>query len=503
MAALKNEKLTFQELTQEEKQRRGILGRLYGPCADVIHETRNGRKYSQKLWEKVFNDPLVLEMIEKGGIPGELDHPADRQEICSEKIAIIMPEIPKKNDKGELVAYFDILDTPNGRIAYTLAKYGFQLGVSSRGSGDVYEDYDGKESVDPETYTFNCFDLVLCPSVKTARLALQESLGKKTFKEAINESLNNANADEKKIMVESLQKLKIDYKMQNAMSASSNTILTESKTHKQVAAADDNGDEELVRELQKEIKLNKELTESLASVQEKLSVCYAKEAKYEARLEEHLQVVEQVKELNSQIESLQEKLEQKDTTLRNMRKRLSSLSESSSNAEFDNKGLKESLSNKDAEIRLLKESLAKEKQNSEIVTESFNTEIEALKKDKSIKANEFNQKLKKAKGLVEHYKKIANEAVDRYISAKARMLGVSSDHIKSRLNENYSFDDVDAVYENLQNYQLTMSKLPFNATTNNNKNLKVKVTESVEPIRPRSMFDDEVDDSLLRLGGLD
>jgi hypothetical protein len=64
-------------------------------------------------------------MLEKGGIPGELDHPEDRTEIDSSKIAIIMPEAPKKNDKGQLVAYFDILDTPNGRIAYQLAKYGF------------------------------------------------------------------------------------------------------------------------------------------------------------------------------------------------------------------------------------------------------------------------------------------------------------------------------------------------------------------------------------------
>ena len=101
MAGLKEEKLTFQELTEEEKKKRGILGRLYGPCADVINATRNGRNYSEALWEKVFKDPLVLEMIEKGGIPGELDHPADRQEICSEKIAIMMPELPKKNDKGK------------------------------------------------------------------------------------------------------------------------------------------------------------------------------------------------------------------------------------------------------------------------------------------------------------------------------------------------------------------------------------------------------------------
>lgn len=45
-----------------------------------------------------------------------------------------------------------------------------------------------------------------------------------------------------------------------------------------------------------------------------------------------------------------------------------------------------------------------------------------------------------------------------------------------------------------------MSKLPFDFS---NKS-KVKITESVEPIKPRSMngFDDDVDDSLLRLAGL-
>jgi hypothetical protein len=31
----------------------------------------------------------------------------------------------------------------------------------------------------------------------------------------------------------------------------------------------------------------------------------------------------------------------------------------------------------------------------------------------------------------------------------------------------------------------------------------MKFTESVEPIKPKGRFDDEVDDSLLRLAGLD
>lgn len=43
------EALQFQDLTQEEKEKRGILGRLYGPCASISIPTRNGRKYNEKL----------------------------------------------------------------------------------------------------------------------------------------------------------------------------------------------------------------------------------------------------------------------------------------------------------------------------------------------------------------------------------------------------------------------------------------------------------------------
>ena len=186
-----NEKLDFQPLSAEEKVRRGILGRLSGPVASFRAPTRNGRKYDEQLWEKVFESPIVEELFSRGGIPGELDHP-DREETCSEKIAIMMPEKPKKNKAGNLIGYFDILDTPCGRIAATLAKYGFQFGISSRGSGDTYTDYDGQECVDPDSYTLNAFDLVLIPACKEAVLNLVESFDPKTqqtLKGALNEAL--------------------------------------------------------------------------------------------------------------------------------------------------------------------------------------------------------------------------------------------------------------------------------------------------------------------------
>ena len=174
-------------------QRRGILGRLVGTCADFIAGTRNGRGYTDELWEKVFEQPLVKEKLANGGIPGELDHPEDREQVCSEKIAIMMPEAPKRDEDGHLIAYFDILDTPCGRIAYQLAKYGYKLGVSSRGTGDIITDDDGNEMVDPDTYDFECFDLVLTPSVEAARMNMQEGLNKKNLKSALCESLSKSN----------------------------------------------------------------------------------------------------------------------------------------------------------------------------------------------------------------------------------------------------------------------------------------------------------------------
>ena len=39
----------YTKLTEAEQKRRGILGRLVGPCADFVNPTRNSRKYSEKL----------------------------------------------------------------------------------------------------------------------------------------------------------------------------------------------------------------------------------------------------------------------------------------------------------------------------------------------------------------------------------------------------------------------------------------------------------------------
>ena len=215
LESLNTNNLEYQKLTKDEMTKRGILGRLVGACADIINPTRNGRKYSEKLWENVFDDPIMKERIENGVCYGELGHPADREETDMEKIAVCLAEVPKKGSDGKLRAVFDILNTPNGRILKSLCDYGSTLGISSRGSGDLEVDYDGQESVNPDTYNCEGFDIVLIPAVKDARLQyVTESLDKKrynkTLREKLTESINKETEDHQKIMKESLDTLGID-----------------------------------------------------------------------------------------------------------------------------------------------------------------------------------------------------------------------------------------------------------------------------------------------------
>ena len=156
LESFNSDKFEYKRLSLDEQKRRGILGRLVGIIADSKNATRNGRLYPPQLWENVFNDPIMKEKIDNHIVLGELGHPADREEVDMEKVAISLAEKTKKGKNGKIYGVFDILDTTNGRILKTLCDYGCNIGVSSRGTGDLITDYDGNESVDPDTYQCEC-----------------------------------------------------------------------------------------------------------------------------------------------------------------------------------------------------------------------------------------------------------------------------------------------------------------------------------------------------------
>lgn len=577
--------MQYQRLSAEEQTKRGILGRLVGVIADFKQPTRNGRRYTEELWDKLFSDPLMQEKLQNRCLLGELGHPEDRQEIDIEKVALCLAEQPKKGNDGKLHGVFDILDTPNGRILKTLCDYGCKIGVSSRGTGDVTEDFDGNETVDSDTFECECWDAVLLPAVKDARPTyVHESLNtKKTLKVALQEALENSSEDDKRVMEKTLNELDLNWDTEtifqeseerlangsaeelsnilydtifkntqfpqlnideiedHGVDANKKLITFEYKGHKYELnisllesqnpdkvnidtnvteepnmAAEDNG-AEMIQELQESLRRNQELENQIKSLQEQLSVCYTKEARYSTILgrtktelsqsqEAYKKLEGQVQTLNTSIKDLKESKENDSKTIILLNKNIKTLKEQLNNSSNSRKSLNEDMTKKDSTIKELQGKVS-------ALTENFNTEcrktkelesdkrqlseqLEIAKKDSQIIKSQANAKITKSNQLVEKYKTVAKTAVDKYISSQATRLGVKVEEIKNRLSENYSFNDIDKVCESLQQYKLSINALPF--TVSSGKQPKMKIVESKkESILPNDdRFDDDIDDSL-------
>ena len=63
LESFKTDKFNYKRLTLEEQKNRGILGRLVGVIADTTGATRNGRKYTESLWDKTFENPIIKEKL--------------------------------------------------------------------------------------------------------------------------------------------------------------------------------------------------------------------------------------------------------------------------------------------------------------------------------------------------------------------------------------------------------------------------------------------------------
>jgi predicted methyltransferase MtxX (methanogen marker protein 4) len=72
------------------------------------------------------------------------------------------------------------------------------------------------DEVDPETFFLETWDIVQLPAVKKARLTVCESLGDKTLNTVLCESYAKASDEDKQLMKETLEQLKLDVKLQEA-----------------------------------------------------------------------------------------------------------------------------------------------------------------------------------------------------------------------------------------------------------------------------------------------
>ena len=272
-------------------------------------------------------------------------------------------------------------------------------------------------------------------------------------------------------------------------------------------AVDD--DKALFNELQEALKENKELATTITSLQEKLSVSYAKEAELQEEVNKYSKSIRklssdarQVTSLKAKISSLNEELNSANEKAVQQSDVIKKLKIESAHFVKDNKQLLERYSDNKKQNSKLQEAFDSFKQLSNENEKKLNESIADLQNTIELKNKEYSQRLSKANKLVENYKSAANKAVDKYIDSQARMLGVTKEEIKNRLSENYTFDEIDDVCDSLREYKLNISKLPFR-TTALKENIQVKATPSKnEFILPANNFGDEVDEQLMSLAGL-
>lgn len=508
LESIKNEELSFQELTPEEKKKRGILGRLSGPIASYVKSTRNDRKYSESLWDKAFQAPIVKEMFANGGLIGQLEHP-ETTESDPMKAAIIMRNPPKKDKKGHLVASVDILDTPCGKIAYALAKAGFKFGISSRGEGELFTNAQGEEEVDPDSYELTTFDLVALPACEDARLTFTESYHtnkKFDYKAALQEAVQTASEKDKKLMLETLDKLHVDL-----ASTEEEELKAEEPSSDDIdltLAAEDDG-AELVGQLQEALARNAELERKLSKIQKTLSACYTREQALKESVSSYKEKVAKMIDLKRSEEALKIRVQHLSESLSEAKNK-NLLAESANsnllNAKKELEMCKESLNKKDSKLSELQTQVASLTEALDACNQSNDTEITQLKeniadlkKDSAIKNKQYSESLQKVQSLAKKYKTLASTAVNRYIESKATMLGVSTHEIKSKLGESYSFSDIDKVCESFQRYKLSAPTLPFALPE---RGAKMTITESKKPSILNSQDDDDLDEQFLAMAKL-
>ena len=96
--------------------------------------------------------------------------------------------------------------------------------------------------------------------------------------------------------------------------------------------------------------------------------------------------------------------------------------------------------------------------------------------------------------MLEKYQKITQNAIDRYINIQANNLGVKPVEIKNRLSESFTFNDIDSVCEDLREYKLNVSMLPFNTNRQLAEGVNVKANNiGRNSLLPKNELDELTD----------
>lgn len=155
-------------LTESEKRSVMNEGAVYlvGVCQRAGTKNGNGRIYRKETLAREVEN--YQKAISERRSLGELDHPDDS--VINLKNA---SHLATKMwwDGDNVLAKFEVLDTPSGRILKDLIKAGVKLGISSRGLGST-KNVKGDVMVEDD-FQLICFDMVSEPSTPGAFLKIR------------------------------------------------------------------------------------------------------------------------------------------------------------------------------------------------------------------------------------------------------------------------------------------------------------------------------------------
>ena len=272
----------------------------------------------------------------------------------------------------------------------------------------------------------------------------------------------------------------------------------------------DKGSEDLIQNLQEALKSKADLEKLVTTLKEKLAVSDAKVIelteecdRFRSSITRLASLAKSSKDLQNNVNELQESLKVKDQTIEDQKTRIMRLVESKKESVRTSSTLNESINAKNDELRALNESVENLKTKYENKFKELREQVLKESAAAEKKATQLNESLSKATALKESYKKLANQAMNMLIEERATQLGLTSQDIKRKLGASYTISDVNTVCEELKRYQLNISKLPFSV----DRKVNVRVNEGVSKAAVNRAAssqceDDDVDDSLIRLANL-
>lgn len=433
----------------------GCLGTLDGPCADFKNATRNGNFYSRRLWENVFQDPIVKESLEDRILIGELDHPGDRLETKAVNACIVMTGYEFDDKQGLLLGTFDILDTPNGRILKSLLDYGCKIGVSSRGEGDVVTT-EGIDNVDEDSYNFMGFDAVVLPAVKAAKPGLRESLDRaesKTLRESLAQQVSEATT---------MAELDLIKRVVEAMDLPDSDSLTESVNNKaQELTEGTTGSSNLLEDLEKANSQISDLTSTVSKLKEELTTCKSRISKLmksrQKLVSELASQKKRVEDLSSEyscsviessdssrkVEALQASLQEAKETIEGLRQQIRTTDSDNEMTESRIRGLEESL----RKAQELVQEKIKEVSDLTSKVESLKSESRKKLSESKNRDSQLRESLGKTKTALQESKRVHSEFVRSYVEDRCKSLGLNSAVVLESVRSGMDKSQIDRLIE--------------------------------------------------------